>query len=242
MPRAGGSRFREDVERVERWSDPPPREPTRARRADRRTLPRAVSPVRAAEPAPARPAQRLGGARRADTSPRRAERLSVASREEIAMRRAERFGSGAGAGSRGGERLGGGRDLEPRRAGRSGGGADLEPRRAGGLRGGADLAPHPPAAVRGSDPRPAGTGVPGRRTVTIRGRGDERLVPGRPRGRRRAPERPYERAGFRPDRVAMWAVMLGLLLVLVAATSSHAAPTGGHGSQQQRSSALVVRR
>jgi hypothetical protein len=33
----------------------------------------------------------------------------------------------------------------------------------------------------------------------------------------------HERPGFRPDRAAMWAVLLGLLLVLVAATSSHAA-------------------
>jgi hypothetical protein len=27
----------------------------------------------------------------------------------------------------------------------------------------------------------------------------------------------------RPDRIALWAVLLGILLVLVAATSSHAA-------------------
>ncbi len=33
----------------------------------------------------------------------------------------------------------------------------------------------------------------------------------------------HEREGFRPDRAAMWAVMLGFILVLVAATSSHAA-------------------
>ncbi len=46
---------------------------------------------------------------------------------------------------------------------------------------------------------------------------------GSPARRRRPTSRPYERSGFEPDRVAMWAVLLGVLLVLVAATSSHAA-------------------
>jgi hypothetical protein len=60
--------------------------------------------------------------------------------------------------------------------------------------------------------------------VTIRGRGAERDLgwPSSESGRR--PARPaHERPGFRPDRAALWAVVLGLLLVLVAATSSHAA-------------------
>jgi hypothetical protein len=57
-----------------------------------------------------------------------------------------------------------------------------------------------------------------RRTVVIRGRGAERNLPvARPTLRR------HERPGFRADRAAMWAVMLGLLLILVAATSAHAA-------------------
>ena len=114
----------------------------------------------------------------------------------------------------------------------------------------------PPAASHG------GAGIPGRRTVTIRGVGAEawaarpssrssRPAPSRSspapsglsrpapsRSSRRAPSRSsrsssaarrrpraYERAGFRPDRVAMWAVLLGVVLVLVAATSSHAAQT-----------------
>jgi hypothetical protein len=59
-----------------------------------------------------------------------------------------------------------------------------------------------------------------RRTVTIRGRGSERYVT--PSSRRR-PERVYERTGFRPDRAAMWAVLLGMTMILVAATSAHAA-------------------
>ncbi len=58
----------------------------------------------------------------------------------------------------------------------------------------------------------------GRRTVYITGRGAERNLPvARPTLRR------HERAGFKPDRTAMWAVLLGLLLILVAATSAHAA-------------------
>jgi hypothetical protein len=54
--------------------------------------------------------------------------------------------------------------------------------------------------------------------VVIRGQGAERNLPvARPTLRR------HERPGFRPDRAALWAVMLGLLLILVAATSAHAA-------------------
>jgi hypothetical protein len=67
----------------------------------------------------------------------------------------------------------------------------------------------------------AGPGeAPERRTVVITGRGAERYV---------APRRSagtlmrHERAGFKPDRVAMWAVLLGIALLLGAATSSHAA-------------------
>jgi hypothetical protein len=63
-------------------------------------------------------------------------------------------------------------------------------------------------------------GVPGRRTVTIRGQGAERYVPAR--SSRRRPERRYERAGFKADRAAMWAVMLGVMLILAAAASAHA--------------------
>jgi hypothetical protein len=65
---------------------------------------------------------------------------------------------------------------------------------------------------------------PERRTVVIRGRGAERDLTWTAHQSRRRPSRPvHERPGFKPDRAALWAVMLGLLLVLVAATSSHAA-------------------
>jgi hypothetical protein len=77
---------------------------------------------------------------------------------------------------------------------------------------------------RPAPPRSAAGGVPGRRTVTIRGHGAERdLLWASQQSRRRPSRRPHERTTFKPDRAAMWAVLLGLLLVLVAATSSHAA-------------------
>ncbi|HEY2318071.1 MAG TPA: hypothetical protein VGH67_07220 [Solirubrobacteraceae bacterium] len=65
-------------------------------------------------------------------------------------------------------------------------------------------------------------GVPGRRTVTIRGQVADRYATPRPSSRRR-PERRYERTGFRPDRAALWAVLLGVMLILAAVTSAHAA-------------------
>lgn len=78
-----------------------------------------------------------------------------------------------------------------------------------------------PEAIVRDDWSPSG-GVPGRRTVTIRGQVADRYVAPRQSSRRR-PERRYERSGFRPDRTAMWAVLLGLMLILAAVTSAHAA-------------------
>jgi hypothetical protein len=69
-----------------------------------------------------------------------------------------------------------------------------------------------------------GAGVPGRRTVTIRGQAPERYPARRADGSRRPrPERRHERAGFRPDRAALWAFLLGVMLILVAVASAHAA-------------------
>lgn len=94
--------------------------------------------------------------------------------------------------------------------------------------------------------------APPRRTVTITGRPDgppprrpdsvvrtaprtDSLITARPGmltarlprmvevKRRRPPRSPYERLGPRPDRIAMWALLMAVALVLVAATSSHAA-------------------
>lgn len=75
-------------------------------------------------------------------------------------------------------------------------------------------------------------GVPGRRTVTITGQGAEgyasRNGPRASAAQRHRQLKRHERAGFRPDRVAMWAVLLGVMLMLAAATSSHAAVLAVH--------------
>jgi hypothetical protein len=66
---------------------------------------------------------------------------------------------------------------------------------------------------------------PARRTVHVTGRAV--AAPPLPRlvevERRRPPRRTAQRVGPRPDRIALWAVLLGFFLILVAATSSHAA-------------------
>jgi hypothetical protein len=85
----------------------------------------------------------------------------------------------------------------------------------------------PLAPARAFDDEARSGGVPGRRTITITGHGAERYASSthaRPRSQRRRHERP----GFQPDRFAMWAVLLGVLLLLVAATSSHAAMLSPH--------------
>jgi hypothetical protein len=84
-----------------------------------------------------------------------------------------------------------------------------------------------PAGGRAVEPAggaAAGSLAPaGRRTVKIQGRGADLHRPawGSPATRRRPPRTLHERAGFRPDRIAMWAVFLGLALVVVAALSGH---------------------
>jgi hypothetical protein len=83
----------------------------------------------------------------------------------------------------------------------------------------------------------------GRRTVVIRGQVVDRYSPrrsvatagsdrrasvasrsgSRPASARSRRTRPYDLPRSRPDRVALWAVLLGIVLLLAAATSSHAA-------------------
>ena len=79
---------------------------------------------------------------------------------------------------------------------------------------------------------PRELGVPGRRTVTISGLGAEGYHSRngtRPSAAARHRQlKRHERTGFRPDRVAMWAVLLGVMLMLAAATSSHAAVLAAH--------------
>ena len=84
---------------------------------------------------------------------------------------------------------------------------------------------HEALAPRAEQPRPLE--VPERRrTVEITGRTVG--APTLPRlveiNRRRPARRPVERIGARPDRLALWAVVLGFFLIFVAVTStSHAA-------------------
>ena len=63
-----------------------------------------------------------------------------------------------------------------------------------------------------------GAGVPDRRTVKIGGRPEGSLEAARyQRDRARRPRKTaHERVGHRPDRIAMWAFALGLLLILIA--------------------------
>jgi hypothetical protein len=81
----------------------------------------------------------------------------------------------------------------------------------------------PPAEAPPRPARPAAA----RRTVVIRG---QVAPPSPPRAyastpaRRRPPRRPSERiAGTRPDRAALWAVMMGVFLILVAVMTAHGA-------------------
>jgi len=81
-----------------------------------------------------------------------------------------------------------------------------------------------PAPVARRGPHPKGTGVPARRTVEIRGRTVP--APSVPRAeidRRRPPRRAIERVGSHPDRLALWALLMGLVLILVAVGTADAA-------------------
>ncbi|QEC48042.1 hypothetical protein FSW04_10990 [Baekduia soli] len=65
-----------------------------------------------------------------------------------------------------------------------------------------------------SPPPPAGA----RRTVQIKGRPGEGAV--RSLAQRHRPRTASDRVGHRPDRIALWAVVLGAILILLAAASS----------------------
>jgi hypothetical protein len=97
---------------------------------------------------------------------------------------------------------------------------------------GAERANPERARRRSKEPRPLD--VPGRRrTVEITGRTVP--APTLPRlvkiDRRRPARRPVERVGPRPDRLALWAVVLGFFLILVAVTSTAHAATGAQGAR-----------
>jgi hypothetical protein len=76
------------------------------------------------------------------------------------------------------------------------------------------------APARAAEPARADAPVPERRTVTITGRPSGHAEPQRPR-RRSAAQRQLV---AQPDRVALWAFLLGLFLVFVAAATATAAP------------------
>jgi hypothetical protein len=91
-----------------------------------------------------------------------------------------------------------------------------------------DLAPEAPASAA-----PAPLPAPSRRrTVEITGRTVG--APSLPRlvqiDRRRPARRAAERVGARPDRLALWAVLLGFFLIFVAVTSTSHAATRAHSA------------
>lgn len=104
-------------------------------------------------------------------------------------------------------------DLAARRATRERG--SIAPRRA----------PHDPPAVPRRSGYDSSAGLAGRRTVEIRGRTVPAPAIPRPLelDRRRPPRRAIERVGRRPDRLAMWALLMGIMLILVAVTTADAA-------------------
>jgi hypothetical protein len=142
------------------------------------------------------------GYERTDEARRRADEADLAARRAIRERRgveaevssmlsAPRRTSGAPA-------------VAPRRAPEP----VLAPRRGG--------EPAEPQAPRRA--RIKGSATPGRRTIEIRGQAVPAPIVPRvaETERRRPPRRAVERVGGRPDRVAMWALLMGLLLILVA--------------------------
>ncbi len=82
----------------------------------------------------------------------------------------------------------------------------------------------PPAEA---PPRPDRAAAAPRRTVVIRGQvaragGTDSHAYSAGPARRRPSRRPAERlAGTRPDRAALWAVMMGVFLILVAVMTAH---------------------
>ena len=87
-----------------------------------------------------------------------------------------------------------------------------------------DAQPARPAAPARRGDHAKGTAIPARRTIEIRGRTVP--APEVPRSveidRRRPPRRPIERVGPRPDRLAMWALLMGIVLILVAVGTADA--------------------
>ena len=94
-----------------------------------------------------------------------------------------------------------------------------------------DLAPEAPTSAAPEAPAPL-PAPSRRRTVEITGRTVG--APSLPRlvqiDRRRPARRAAERVGARPDRLALWAVLLGFFLIFVAVTSTSHAATRAHSA------------
>jgi hypothetical protein len=102
-------------------------------------------------------------------------------------------------------------------------------------------AEHGPSVRAEAPEAPAPLPVPSRRrTVEITGRTVG--APALPRlvqiDRRRPARRPVERVGSRPDRIALWAVVLAFFLIFVAVTSSSHAATRAHSATAAASRAV----
>jgi hypothetical protein len=122
--------------------------------------------------------------------------------------------------------------------------ADAVPRRrfersAPERRGRFSRAEHGPSGHGAEAPAPL-PAPPRRRTVEITGRTVG--APTLPRlvqiDRRRPARRPAERVGARPDRIALWAVVLAFFLIFVAVTSSSHAATRAHSASAASSRAV----
>ena len=106
-------------------------------------------------------------------------------------------------------------DVAERRVSRERGPGEIAERRV------SDAARPAPAPRRG--PHTRGTALPARRTVEIRGRPvPAPAVPRAELDRRRPPRRAVERVGPHPDRLALWALLMGLVLILVAVGTADA--------------------
>ena len=116
-------------------------------------------------------------------------------------------------------------DLAARRAARERGLVEdeLAPRRSMPV---LEPAPRPSQPHAPAPRRPHGVAIPARRTVEIRGRTVP--APAVPRSteiarHQRPARRAVERVGPRPDRIALWALLMGVLLIMVAVGTADAA-------------------
>jgi hypothetical protein len=94
---------------------------------------------------------------------------------------------------------------------------------------------HAQDAGAGQAPAPARPLAAPRRRRTVEITGRTVGAPTLPRlveiDRRRPARRPVERVGARPDRLALWAVVLGFFLIFVAVTSTSHAATRAHSAR-----------